>query len=276
MQVIYVDTMFMINLIINYLVLLASAKLCALQVKRFRLALSAALGGVYSVLTLFVPFCQQPVMKVTVGILMAMMAFGGRKNFLRITLVVFGVSAAFAGLIYGLTLMTGGDTSGSGYIFVSFRMLILSFGISYFVISFFFKRMARVSSETVDILVEYNDKSSRLTALKDTGHSLTDPITGRPVVIVGIETIRPLFEKSVLTALEKPATIALAELGEQGYSFRLIPYSAVGVENGMLLAFKPDCLRIDGNMVRDCLIAISPNQISDGEVYSALIGVDYY
>ncbi len=272
MQVIYADTMFAINLIINYLVLLASAKLCALQVRRIRLGLSAALGGAYSVLTLVVPFFQHPVVKISVGIIMAMLAFGGKKNFLRIALTVFGVSAAFAGIVYGITLMTGGNTNGS-YIFVSFRMLILSFGICYFVISFFFRRAARVSAETVKISVEYKGKVSRFTALKDTGHSLSDPITGKPVLITDIEAMIPLFDKSILAILKKSAVSALPELGS---SFRLIPYSAVGVQNGMLAAFKPDSVKLDGIVIRDCLIAVSPTPVSDGGAYSALIGVDYY
>lgn len=272
MQVIYADTMFVINLIINYLVLLASASLCALQVKRLRLAFSAALGGLYSVLTLVIPFFQHPVVKISVGIIMAMIAFGGKKNFLRIALTVFGVSAAFAGVVYGITLMMGGNTPGK-YIFVSFRMLILSFGISYFVISFFFRRTARVSAERVKMTVEYKGKTSSFTALKDTGHSLTDPITGKPVLITDIEAVSPFFDKSILAMLKKPAVSVLPELGN---SFRLIPYSAVGVQNGMLAAFKADSVKLDGKVVKDCLIAVSPTPVSDGGAYSALIGVDYY
>jgi len=155
-------------------------------------------------------------------------------------------------------------------------MLIFAFGISWFVISLFFKRMANVSSEYVSISAGYTGKNTSFTALRDTGHSLTDPITGYSVIIAGIETLCPLFDKTVITALEKPAAIALSELGDRGYAFRLIPYSAVGVENGMLLAFRPDFVRVNGKESSEYLIAVSPNQVSDGGAYSALIGVDNY
>lgn len=273
MQVIYADTLFVINLVINYLILLSSAKLCALQISRVRLGISAAVGGVYSVLTLIYPFCQQPVIKIAVGIFMVICAFGNKKHLLKIIITFFCISAAFAGIIYGLTLMTGEAAAVNGYIFISFRMLIFSFGISYFIISVIFKRTAGVNSEIVNISVLFNGRKACFNALIDTGHSLTDPVTGSSVIITNIEAIRPLFKNNILNSLEKPAAVALSELEKCTCPFRLIPYSTIGVINGMLIAFKPDMVYVNKKKKNGHLVAISPTDISDGGVYSALIGV---
>jgi len=54
--------------------------------------------------------------------------------------------------------------------------------------------------------------------------------------------------------------------------FRLLPYSAVGIENSMLLALRAD-VKIDGETAPKTLVALSPTKVSDGGAYSALMGV---
>ena len=59
---------------------------------------------------------------------------------------------------------------------------------------------------------------------------------------------------------------------ERKLRFQLIPYSAVGVSGGMLLAFKPDEIIVDGKKRTGMLLALSPNSVSESGTYSALIG----
>ena len=47
MKTVYLDELFVLNLVIDYFLLLAAAKLCALPFRRGRFALAAALGGLY-------------------------------------------------------------------------------------------------------------------------------------------------------------------------------------------------------------------------------------
>jgi stage II sporulation protein GA (sporulation sigma-E factor processing peptidase) len=54
--------------------------------------------------------------------------------------------------------------------------------------------------------------------------------------------------------------------------FRLIPYAAVGVKSGLLVAFQPDKFSAGGDPDPDVLVALSPTRLcSDGE-YAAVIG----
>ena len=54
--------------------------------------------------------------------------------------------------------------------------------------------------------------------------------------------------------------------------WRLIPFRAVGVSGGMLLAMRCDALRIGKRTVRGGVVAFSPTPVSDGGGYTALIG----
>jgi stage II sporulation protein GA (sporulation sigma-E factor processing peptidase) len=274
-MVIYADEVFLINLAVNYLVLLAGAKLCGISGRRWRMALGAALGGAYAVSAIISPFLQHPAVKVSVGILMTVIAFGEHKRIFRIILTVFGVSAAFAGVIYALSLMTGADYAGRGFVSVSFKMLVLSFGVCYLIVDIVFKRLARATSEIVRVAVVYRGRKAETDALMDTGHSLKDPLSGDQVIIIGAEALSPLFDRDTAWIMTLPPADAVERLVKTGHRFRLITYSAVGVESGMLAAFRPDRVIIKGREVRNCIIAISPNSVSDGGAYSALIGADY-
>ena len=53
MQVIYIDVLFALNLVVNYLLLFLTARFSGLYVGRLRLLGGAALGALFSVLMFF-------------------------------------------------------------------------------------------------------------------------------------------------------------------------------------------------------------------------------
>ena len=53
---------------------------------------------------------------------------------------------------------------------------------------------------------------------------------------------------------------------------RLLPYQAVGVDCGLLLALRLDRVRVGQEDYGSILVAFSPTPLSDGGTYSALIG----
>ena len=57
-----------------------------------------------------------------------------------------------------------------------------------------------------------------------------------------------------------------------GLRFRLLPYRAVGVECGLLLAVRVDRARVGTEDYGSILVALSPTPVSDGGGYQALIG----
>ena len=66
MTVIYVDTLFLLNTMVDYLLLLASARLAGEPLARLRFALGAVLGGLYAV-AIFLPgmgFLARPLCRV--------------------------------------------------------------------------------------------------------------------------------------------------------------------------------------------------------------------
>ena len=95
MTVVYADSVFLLNGAMDYVLLLVTARLAGIPLKRRRYLLAAALGAVYAV-AVFLPgmgFLSAFASKLAVGVLLALIAFGGEEKLLRLVLMLFAVPA---------------------------------------------------------------------------------------------------------------------------------------------------------------------------------------
>ena len=99
-------------------------------------------------------------------------------------------------------------------------------------------------SETISrsaVELSWGGKRERLLALRDTGNTLRDPVTGQSVLIVDAAAAWRLLGLT-RQQLQKPVeTVAAGEFP----GLRLIPYSTVGQSNGMLAALRMENVMID-------------------------------
>ena len=283
MTVVYVDTLFLLNGLIDYLLLLASARLAGEPLRRLRFALGAALGGGYAV-ALVLPggsFLSHPLCRAASAALMLVAAYGGSRRLLRQGLIFLALTCAFGGGVLAIGLMGGqGLALGERGIFYSsldLKMVLLSAAVCYVLLTLVFQRAGRHTALTGELLpavLEAEGRRVALTALVDTGNTLTDPVTGRGVMVAEGESLAALFPgeyRPTPAELRDPAG-ALERLGGWTGRFRLLPYRTVGVERGMLLALRVDSLRLGGEDVGAALVALSPTPVSDGGGYRALVG----
>lgn len=261
MYVIYADELFFKNFITDYLLLMASAAIAGENVSRWRAAIAAAAGGVYGVLSVLLGgFSLSCPVKIAVGVLMALIVFGKSKNMLRLSAVFFAVSASFAGLV--LAVSRGAQ--------LDFKSLLLAFAAAALFFSVIFRGSARhiTKGEIAKVKITLASRSVTLSALVDTGNTLSDPISARPVTVVSLNSVLTLFPPEtarILTLYQDPAE-CLRRLG--GSPFCLVPYKAVG-GSSMLLAFRPDRAEINGRE-DSTLIAVTQNLTCEGKGYTAL------
>lgn len=284
MTVVYIDALFLLNFVVDYLLLLCAGRLAGEVLHRGRLALGAALAGAYAA-AVFLPgmgFLLHPLCKLAAAVLALLIGYGGSRRLLRVTLVFFAVSAAFAGGILALELLGGRGLTLENGVFSSamdLRLILLSAAGCYVVITLLFQRSARHTAarqELVPAVLTLDGRRVALTALVDTGNTLTDPATGRPVTVAEGEKVAGLFPSGQApdeADLRDPVA-ALERLSQAGFlgRCRLLPYQAVGVECGMLLSLRLDGARVGREDYGTLLVALSPNRLSDGGGYSALIG----
>ena len=250
---VYVDSVFVLNALMDYLLVLSVGRLAGIPLRRGRYLLAGLLGGAYAV-AVFLPglgFLAATPVKLAAGVLLALTAYGGEEKLLRLTLLLFAVSCALAGCVLALGLLAGGGVpvvNGVFYTDVDARVLLIASAAAYLVLTVVFRAAAGkgIRGQLVPARVCLGGRETAFTAFCDTGNSLRD-------------------------ALERPAELLEPLLrAAPDLRFRLIPYHAVGVDGGLLLAVRSDWTEVAGERYAGLPVALSPTDLGTG--YSALWG----
>lgn len=276
MQIIYLDTLFLLNAMVDYLLLLASARVAGEPLARLRFFLAALLGGAYAVAILLLPLLEKPWFKLLIYILLILVAYGKSKRLLRQGLIFLALSAAFAGGILAITLFGGQGLLLDGgvlYSSMDLKIVLLSAALCYMIFSILFRNFGKhshLAGELQSIILKLSDKEIHLTALVDTGNTLQDSVTGQNILVVEGELLSPFFKNKIKASQLLQPTIFLEECKEHKTRLRLIPYQVVGMQ-GLLLVMRVDEITVNGKGIAENLVALSPTAISDGGSYQALI-----
>lgn len=275
---VYGDVVFAVNAAVDFLLLLLGGRLCGYPVRRRRAALGAAVGGLYAVAVLLpVPaFFRSGWCQGLCFLVMAAAAYGVRKKAIRPAALTLLCGAALAGVAVALTealslsLVT---LQGRVYYPLTARMLILLAGIFYLAAALLAAGTIRHGrGETAPLELSADGRRIRVSALRDTGNTLTDPVTGRPVVVLEWERGRELLGLPSSPPPTDPARwVEEMDRLRPDLRLRLVPYRAVGVDHGMLAAI-PCQVKAKHGRAKPVLAAVSPTPVSDGGAYEALIG----
>lgn len=283
MTVVYIDSVFFLNLIMDYLLLLIAGKVSGVPLRRRRYISAAILGAVYAV-AIFLPggeFLSAGMIKAAVWILMSLIAFGKEYRLLRLSLVFLGISCAMAGMILILGLLSGTPVplmNGIFYTDVDGKTLLIAAGSAYLLcslvsdISFSNGIRGRLLLVTVNIC----GRKTELTALWDSGNTLRDPVKGQPVLVVSSELLRELFPpqfrhcftQKILRAPADAFERLMEEIPELHPA--LLPYRSVGTAAGFLLSVRTEWIEVEGGRYEGIRVALSPTAL--GTEYMALWG----
>jgi len=259
---VYIDILFILDFIIDYLILYAVAKISGAPIFRLRLTISAALGAGFSILSLFCNvFASLPIM-LGAAYLMVGISFGFRR--LKHLLIFFGVSAAFGGMVFAVNYITDKNLT------ISLKTLVISSVTSYLIMLFAFRKSATgaTKKEYIQVQIEHCDEVVSLTALVDSGNSLVDGMTNTPVLIAELHALRKLLKKEDYKMLAELPVEEIVINSEGRY--RPIPYKTVG-GSGLLPAFCPEKV-LCNDKERRLLVAVSKDKI--GENCSGIIGIE--
>ncbi len=248
-MVIYADILLAVNGWADYWLLRGVCRLGDGK-RGWRLAVGAAVGAVAGLTILLppLPVWAQLAIKLLTAAAMVLCAFGygGRGRFLRRLFWLFGLSAAFAGVCGALYFFAAPRgmyfLNGTVYFAVSPLMLVALTVVSYLVLLGAERLLRRraPAGHSFDITAEREGKKAAFRCLYDSGNRLSEPFSGKPVLIAERDAVRAL-------------------LPPPGKDWRYIPYRAVG-EDGLLAAFAPTRVTVhtaDGDRdLPPCYIAV--------------------
>lgn len=283
---VYADVLFLLNLIINYVLLSATEKIAKQPTSPPRKLLGAAVGAVYAVCMFFpqVEVLYTVAAKITVSFILVSLTFSVKKPkpFFKTVAVFYGASFIFGGICLGIFYFTGSGggtliSNGIFYFNLPLRTLIISTAVAYAAINGLWHiRKRGKMRDYKKVKIYMNGRSVSVNALVDTGNMLTDPISNLPVIIAEFEILRSLLPEGFTEIYEKsrssPENI-LADTENSGFirGMRIIPYFSLGSEVGMLIGFKPDAVKIGSITSTDIIIGIYGKYLSSEGNYNALL-----
>ena len=252
---VYLDLALILNFLVDFLLILGTNRLAGFPPGWPRGLLAAALGGLYGMACLLPGFSFLGNFlwrTVSLG-LMAVTAFGVNRSALQRGAVFVLLTMALGGLAAGLHRS-------------SFPALVLAAGLMWLLCRVSF-RGSLGQREYVPVQLQWGDRQLSLIALRDTGNTLRDPLTGEQVLIAGVDVGEELLD---LTAEQLAHPVELLTGGTVP-GLRLVPYHAVGQPGGFLPAVRFHGAKI-GNTYGDPLVAFAPQRLARGEVYRMLTG----
>ncbi|MGI6013601.1 MAG: sigma-E processing peptidase SpoIIGA [Oscillospiraceae bacterium] len=277
MNVIYIDSFFLLNLTTDYLILLAAGRIASLPLIRWRILLAALLGGLYAVACVLWnhTLLHLATVKLLLAATMVLIAYGFTGKPLRNFAIFLILSAAFGGAVWACSFLGISSANSGIFLPISMKTLLFSFIACYATVTLVFRHAGRKADRTLfSITLTHNGKTVQFSALQDTGNELRDPLSGYRVMVVDAPILASLFPSELQTQFRTASPMELVELLSccgGCNTVRLIPYSAVGISQNLLAAFRPDTLLVNGTVDRTVLVAISPSRLCADEEFSAVL-----
>ena len=134
-----------------------------------------------------------------------------------------------------------------------------------------------------EIEIKLNHKTIQTKAMMDTGNMLKEPITNTPVVVVEHTLLYECMPKEILNHLENIIGGDFENIPEkikEDYisKLKLIPFSSLGKQNGMLLGIKPEYLKViteeQEEIKKNIIIGIYNKSFTKKGEYRALMGIE--
>ncbi len=293
---IYLDVVLIENLCMNYIILFATGYILKIEIKHIRLIISALLGGIYSVAAYLqiLEIYSNILLKIILSIVMVYIAYNSKniKQIIKQLLFFYLITFVFGGCAFALLyfikpeqiLMRNGVYIGT----YPLKIVILGgiVGFTLTVIAFKYAKM-KINKKNMfcELEIYFENKKINTIALIDTGNMLKDPITSIPVIVVEKSILKNVLPDIIIDNLNK---IIGGDVPKEVYEdknlnyitkFRVIPFSSIGKENGLLLGFKSNKIKISTEeegqkVIENVIIGIYDHSLSKKNNYFALVGFE--
>ena len=291
---IYIDVVFLENLVMNSIILIASGIILKKKLKWIRILLASSLGAIYTIIGYIsvLEIYSNLILKVILSILIIYIAFNPQtvKQLWKDLLIFYLTSFVFGGVAFALIyvvkpqdiLMKNGLFLGTYPLKTVLLAAIVAFII---IIAAFAIVKTKFSKKDMfcDVEVELNNKIIKTRAMIDTGNLLKEPITNTPVIVLEHTLLYECVPKEILDNLESILGGELVKIPEEVRNeyiskLKLIPFASLGKQNGMLVGIKADNLKIiqddQEKENKNVIIGIYNKSLTKRGEYRALVGMD--
>lgn len=303
---VYIDVIFIINYIMDLLLLFIVKTILKITTSKIRLLSGALIGAISSCILAIIPwlngFIQFLLSYLVIAYFMIFICFGKSKNktrmkaFCLLYISTFFLGGTLNSLYYTLgfgnffkELLNGGLLANRTTIFYIVSIIAAILAVYVFVNVLMTMRSGEL--ELYETELYFKDQRIRLVGLMDTGNSLYDPILRKPVLIAEYNVLKPLFSTSEIKYLngilkvfdknfdrsESKEDSNLTDSEEDDVKIRMIPYHSIG-KSGMLPAVEMNQViiwdREEKIKNEKVLVAVSGTRISKHDEYQIILHRD--
>lgn len=263
-MIVYVDLIFLLNLLIDVILLQTTAWARKIRASPWRILTASVIGAMYVVMMFFpvLSFMFAFMIKLLFSLLMIWTAFGfgSLQNFLRNLGVFYVISFVAAGGIFAIyyalqsshEVMDGILFTQSGGYHFELKIGGIFILITLPLVIMLYRQIVSTSSNR-ELLTSFlaktsiyiEDHSTKCIGLIDTGNQLYDPLTRTPVMIMEIQLWKDIFPDSWIRRIQEGNSDQMMDaLGKDEFKWqdrlRFVPYKGIHENSQFMLAIKPD------------------------------------
>lgn len=286
---IYIDLIFVENIFMNFIILYATSIILRKELKILRIALGSIVGAIYACLYYIsdLEIYSSIVLKVVLSFVITYISFNSKtiRIFLKELLIFYLASFTFGGVTIALLyFISPGDILFQNGVLTGIyplKMILIGGLIGFLIIIISFKSIKNKIAKkdmVCTLNIKFGKNGVNIKGIIDTGNFLKEPLTGKPVVIVEKNILENTIPADILNNLEN--IISGKKHIEEKYmaKIKLIPFTALGTESGLLLGIKPDEFYISYQekfiQNNNVIIGIYENKLCKTNKYNALVGLD--
>lgn len=243
---VYADVLLVTNLFVNYALLACTAGITRLPASGLRMLAGAAVGSLYGLIIFLpeLPGMLELIIRIFASALIVLCTFGYKnlRRFLRCFCTFFAVSFAFGGIMFVLwiTVAPVGMVchNGTVYFDINLTVLAISTVVCFAVVSLISRFASRKAptEHLAQVTVYANGESARLSALIDTGNSLSESFSRFPVCVADATELDAILPDSVRSYMS-------GKTPDSAENLRLVLHGTVS-GGGVLPAFRPDYIEV--------------------------------
>ncbi|MCU6754025.1 sigma-E processing peptidase SpoIIGA [Bovifimicola ammoniilytica] len=271
--IVYLDVFFMINFIMDYMIILITSRIAKVKKKRIRQLAGAGCGALYSVIVIK-PLTNHlfkiTLVNILIAAVMVLISFGftSASVYIKNVFLLFVVSFTMSGIINYLYYSTvigkyvRNVLSGNSNKVVNARKFILVSVLAYILLSAIVRIIFSVRKDMelyYDVKITFRGKSVVVRGLYDTGNGLTEPVSGKMVHIAEYKILKPLLEGD-----EKAKE-----------NIYVIPFHSIGEEDGIMYGIRMDEMVVlvddEPKFLYNPIIGIYTGNVSKRGNYSVIL-----
>lgn len=247
---IYLDIVLLENFIMNYIILCSTAIISKSKINYLKIGIASLVAGLYSIFNYLwnLGNVESLFVKILISVMIVLIGFESRKwkTIVKQLILFYLVSFTFGGISFMLLFLINpaNIVFEHGLLVGTYPVKVTIVGgiLGFFVIacvSYIIKDRLRTKSMLCDLEIFYKGKYQKLKTMIDTGNLLKEPISQTDVIIVEKNSLRGIIADDILDHIDEIIQGKWLDAKEDIYSykFKVIPFSSLGNENGLLIRF---------------------------------------